>query len=251
MIEEPLSGGGVNQVTRAGATVRRPTGPWTPAVHRLLAHLAAAGFDGAPRAHGLDERGREVLDFIPGEVAHDPLPDHVRSDDVLLRTARLLRRLHDATRGCPADGPWYFPAREPAEVICHGDVAPYNTIFRDGVPVAFIDFDTAHPGPRLWDVAYAAYRFVPLTADENAQPLAAQARRLALFCDAYGLPPAGRAALAETVRDRLLAMVEHMRAQAAAGNAAFARHLAEGHHILYLTDADHVARHARRLVPPI
>jgi len=36
-------------------------------------------------------------------------------------------------------------------------------VFRKGMPVALIDFDTAHPGPRIWDVAYAAYRFVPLT----------------------------------------------------------------------------------------
>jgi len=51
------------------------------------------------------------------------------------------------------------PSHVPAEVICHGDVAPYNCVFRDGRPVAFIDFDTAHPGVRIWDLAYAAYRF--------------------------------------------------------------------------------------------
>ncbi|MFD2351725.1 phosphotransferase [Nonomuraea ferruginea] len=75
----------------------------------------------------------------------------------------LLRAYHDATTGFtpPGDAAWYFPPRQPAEVVCHADIAPYNCVFRDGAPVAFIDFDTAHPGPRLWDVAYAAYRFVP------------------------------------------------------------------------------------------
>src|SRR5262249_49783642 len=41
-------------------TVRRPAGPWTPAVHALLTHLHAAGFHGAPRPLGIDEHGREI-----------------------------------------------------------------------------------------------------------------------------------------------------------------------------------------------
>lgn len=249
MTEEVLSGGGVNHVVRAGSTVRRPTGPWTPAVHALLAHLAARGFTGAPRAHGLDEHGREVLDHLPGEVAHYPVPAHVWSDRTLRAVAALLRAYHDATAGFvpPEDAGWYLPAREPAEVICHGDIAPYNCVFRDGVPVAFIDFDTAHPGPRLWDVAYAAYRFVPLTAVGNGeivQPVTEQVRRLRLFCDAYGLPEAGRRALPETLARRLHAQVDLMRERAAAGESAFAAHLAAGHDDLYLTDAAHVRAHA-------
>src|SRR5260221_6573384 len=60
--EIPLAGGNMSSgVVRVGDTVRRPAGPWTPAVHALLAHLHAVGFDGAPRPLGVDERGREVL----------------------------------------------------------------------------------------------------------------------------------------------------------------------------------------------
>jgi Ser/Thr protein kinase RdoA (MazF antagonist) len=252
-VEERLAGGGVNQVSRLGGTVRRPTGPWTFAVHRLLGHLAASGFHGAPRAHGVDDRGREILDFLPGEVAHYPVPAHVWSESTLSAVARLLRAYHDATVAFAPEArrlTWYFPAREPVEVVCHGDVAPYNCVFRDERPVALIDFDTAHPGSRLWDFSYAAYRFVPLTAVGNGEavlPVAEQARRLRLFCDAYGLSSADRAALPDTLRERLHALVDHMRDQAAAGVAAFAAHLAEGHHTLYLTDADHVTRHARAL----
>ena len=66
MTEEPLPGGNMTGgVVRVGDTVRRPAGPWTPAVHALLNHLHAVGFPGAPRAHGLDDQGREVLDFVP------------------------------------------------------------------------------------------------------------------------------------------------------------------------------------------
>ena len=68
--EEPLTGGNVSRaVVRVGDTVRRPAGPWTPAVHALLAHLHSAGLTGAPGPLGIDERGREVLTFIPGTPA--------------------------------------------------------------------------------------------------------------------------------------------------------------------------------------
>src|SRR5262249_44596626 len=67
--EQALPGGKLSEgVVRAGTTVHRPTGPWTPAVHALLRHLEAAGFDGAPRVFGYDERGREVVEFIEGAV---------------------------------------------------------------------------------------------------------------------------------------------------------------------------------------
>jgi hypothetical protein len=51
--ETPLSGGNMSSgVVRVGDTVRRPAGPWTPAVHALLAHLHEAGFRCAPRPLG-------------------------------------------------------------------------------------------------------------------------------------------------------------------------------------------------------
>ena len=49
MTEEQLEGGNVGGAVRVGDTVRRSAGPWTPAVHALLAHLADKGFTGAPR----------------------------------------------------------------------------------------------------------------------------------------------------------------------------------------------------------
>lgn len=244
---EVLTGGGVNHVVRAGATVRRLTGPWTPAVHALLGHLSARGFGGAPRSHGIDGEGREVLDYLPGEVPGYPLPEWALTDAALAGAGRLLRELHDATVDFPKnrDMEWYFPAVSPAEVVCHGDVAPYNCVFRDGRPVAFIDFDTAHPGPRVWDVAYAAYRFVPLTDPRHLAPfpVARQARRLRLFADAYGLDDAGRHALAGTAQARLDHLVRHMHEQAAAGHEGFAGHIARGDDRLYRTDIEHLGRH--------
>ena len=171
--EVPLAGGTHGPVVRVGETVRRLARPQTPAVQALLRHLEQAGCDGAPRALGVDARGREVLSYIPGEVvgqrgAGVP-PAFVRADATLEGVARLLRRLHDAAAGFvpPADVAWAFQTGAPrtGDTICHNDVGPWNTVFRDGVPVAFIDWDTAAPAPRTWDVAYAAYRFVPFVPD--------------------------------------------------------------------------------------
>ncbi|MFS8101505.1 phosphotransferase [Lentzea alba] len=92
----------------------------------------------------------------------------------------MLRKLHDATIPLldQLDG-WHHPAREPVEVVLHGDFAPYNTTCRDGVPVGIFDFDSAHPGPRWWDVSWALIQFVLALPDERE-------RRTELFCDAYG-----------------------------------------------------------------
>ncbi|MGC5011444.1 aminoglycoside phosphotransferase family protein [Streptosporangium sp. DT93] len=239
---EVLAGGGVNEVVRVGATVRRPAGPWSPAVHGLLAHLRARGFTASPAVRGTTGDGFEILDFLPGEVGNYPFTPEVASGRALESAAELLRAYHDATVEHARDvtDGWMLPAREPVEVICHGDYAPYNCVHDGDRVVGIIDFDTAHPGPRLWDVAYAVYRWAPVTAP--ASPVgfgttAEQARRARLFCDRYGLDAAGRGVLVDAVIARLHALVDFMRAQAAAGNAAFAGHLADGHHLQYLADA--------------
>ena len=62
---------------------------------------------------------------------------------------------------------WNFPHHEPAEVICHNDVAPYNMTFVDGHVSGLFDFDTASPGRRIWDLAYLAYRLAPFGEDSG------------------------------------------------------------------------------------
>ena len=238
---ELLTGGGVNEVYRVGDTVRRPVGPWSPRVHGLLRHVRARGFTGAPDFHGIDEEGREVLTFFPGEVSNYPLSPAARTHEALVSAARLLRAYHDATAGYDHLTGWMLPAREPAEVICHGDFAPYNCVLDGNTAVALIDFDAAHPGPRRWDVAYALYRWAPLTHPDNGDGFGTageQAARVREFCDAYGLED--REGLGELVAQRLTALVEFMHAEAEAGNQAFASHIADGHDRLYLRDIEYV-----------
>ena len=174
--EVPLRGGRLTQgVVRVGDTVRRPMGPHSPFVHRLLRHLEAVGFAGAPRRLGVDEHGREVLSFVDGWVPAnlDRFPDHT-----LVAAARLLRRFHDATAGSALAGRH--------DVVCHNDPSPCNSVFVAGSPAAFIDFDHAAPGDRLRDVAYAGWLW-SLSADDDGPPVAEQARQLRLMAQSYGL----------------------------------------------------------------
>lgn len=97
---EPLAGDGVTPgIVRIGDTVRRPVRPFTATVQAYLAHLHLAGFTAAPAPLGVDEQGREVLTFVPGDVPREPLPAEIAGEDVLAALARLVRRLHDAAQG--------------------------------------------------------------------------------------------------------------------------------------------------------
>lgn len=246
--EEPLIGGNMSAVSRVGDTVRRTVGPWTPQVHFLLAHLRARGIHETPVPLGFDEQGREILSFIPGQVGHEPSAQ-IRSDAVLVAAARLLRRIHDATAEIAHVFPagWQAPVREPVEVICHGDFAPYNCVFERGELVGVIDFDHAHPGSRAWDLAYALYRFVPITAPSNPEHYgtpAEQRRRLRLFCDAYGL--AERSGLIQTVQARIAFMADFLRQGAARGDARLLANIAAGHMEIYTTDYAYLAAHAEQ-----
>lgn len=172
-----LAGGNMGTVVRHGDRVMRESGEWTPAVHRLLRQLNDAGIGGVPAPLGVTDDGREVLRFIEGEVPASPMPAWVWGDAALESAAQTLRRVHDATVGLSVEGPWRSPTREPADVICHNDFAPYNLVFRAGVVVGVIDWDMASPGPRLWDLAYLAYRILPLTTDDWGDGFAPAERR--------------------------------------------------------------------------
>ena len=243
MTEIPMGGGNVSSgVVRVGDTVRRPVGPWTLAVHALLGHLHAAGFHGAPWPLGLDEHGREVLTFIPGTI---PWPDNFHlldPDDRLRRVARLIRDFHDAVTGfCPPpDARWQ--ALIPAEgtgIIAHYDLAPWNLVTSPH-RWAFIDWDTAAPGSRLWDLAYALHGFVPLSANPRYQR-GNPAHRMRLFAGAYGLDQAQRHELLPMLARRTKAMHDFLAGQAAAGTQPWAHLWRAGHGRAWQADTDYIA----------
>jgi hypothetical protein len=179
--------GNVGGAVRIGSTVRRPVGPWTPAVHALLGHLATAGFRETPRVLGFDRRHREVLTYLPGDVLSpdDPVPV---SDALLVDAMRWLRRYHEAVATFRHPGPWRNAARPAAvgEIICHHDLGTYNVSWqsssRGPVLAGVFDWDMAGPGRPLEDVAFAAWSWVPLY---RAGPADEVARRLALIASSY------------------------------------------------------------------
>ncbi len=228
-----LTGGFLTgSVTRSGEEVRRGSGYWSPAVHAWLAHLSACGANVAPRPLGLDAAsGVEVLSYLDGTVpSGGASPPYLWREDTLAAIARLIRRFHDAAASFvpPAGARWQSTVASPGggEVICHNDLAPWNTVFVDGHPRGFIDWDLAAPGPRSWDVAFALWHFVPLYGDPSSDPFDVtvfepRARRARLFCDAYGL--GGRRRMVEMIVERQLATHTAIEKGAQAGDPAYQR----------------------------
>jgi hypothetical protein len=194
-IEIPLRGGRLARVVRIGNTVHRSVGPWTPAVHALLRHLEAKGFDAAPQLRGFDAQGREVLSFIPGATATRPWPVELRRDSGLRQFVTLLRRYHEAVQDfVPPDGAFWAAGSTPlksGDIIRHGDFGPWNTIWLRGQPVGLIDFDLAEPGQPILDLAQAALFGVPLQGAQGIRLAGFSCRpnlhrRFLLLCRTYG-----------------------------------------------------------------
>ena len=192
--EEVLAGGLGNEgrVVRVGDAVRRPLGPWAPAVHELLRHLERVGFEGAPRVLGIDG-DNELLEFMPGDVAVPPFPPWSASDDLLVSVATLQRRYHRAVSGFVPDpdaiwGHGAAPAEFAGPLVCHNDLCLENVVVRDGRAAAFIDFDFVAPVDRVWDIAIALRHWAPMWDPRDLDANRAHldpAARCRLFLDAH------------------------------------------------------------------
>ncbi|MDQ7909462.1 phosphotransferase [Phytohabitans sp. ZYX-F-186] len=249
-VEERLPGGSTGGAVRVGDTVRRAAGRWTPAVHALLRHLESVGFDRAPRALGFDERGREVLSYLPGEVVGDarPWPTWVYGEHALREVAGWLREYHDAVAGFvpPADAVWREGGTwRPGLIVGHNDAAPYNAAWADGRLAGFFDWDFASPVTREYDLAFTALAWVPLHArrvvgEEGFTAFAQRPARLRLMLDAYGWT-GPLAPFIETVRRRVADSARGIRRIAADGDPAYVMMLEHGVDTDLETAADELA----------
>ena len=171
--ESSLLGGRTSaEVVRIGNTVRRIVGPNSKFSHDLLKLLEDEGFNYAPRFLGLDEQGREILTFMEGDVPHQEIN---WTDNQLIKIVQIIKEFHDATAGNKLAGT--------KEVVCHNDIAPWNTVLYNNMPVAFIDFDEATPGNRVDDIAYFLWTFLELG---NNTPADRQADKIKMLGEAYG-----------------------------------------------------------------
>lgn len=130
-MERILPGGLINkeQIVLVAGTVRRPSHPNRRAQLALLAHLNEEGFP-APVWRGTDDDGRDMFDFIEGDVPLPPFPEWSLTAETLESVAVLLRRYHDAVTRyrIPAGGAWSGELADPRDgpIICHNDVCPEN-----------------------------------------------------------------------------------------------------------------------------
>lgn len=214
--------------------------PASPAVHALLMYLERAGFDGAPRFLGIDEQGRERLTFIPGQT-HDLATPETIPDATLPTIGRLIRRYHEAVASftLPDGLHWHAEAETAVSgqaIVCHNDISPRNIVFREGHPVALIDWDMAYLAPPLWDVAHAVWQFTPILDDRDwatsgwtqAPSLASQVRRIRLLVDGYGLGRAERVGFAGVLALRIERTATGIRRLARERHPVFDRLVTEG-----------------------
>lgn len=240
--EVPLLGGDVTEgVVRIGNTVRRPTNAQSAAVHAYLVHLEHAGFGASPRFLGIDARGREVLTYIAGEMAGRPLHPWAIGENVLIKLAKLQRRLHDCSENfvLPPGVHWRKPETidglpplyDVADVIGHNDFTPENVICVDREPVGIVDFDLAGPTLRLLDVITTLVWWAPLGAPADRDPSLRDVdvgQRMRLFVDAYGINEIERENLLDVAQRRCSHVWHAMRRRAERDGGGWARMWAEG-----------------------
>jgi len=121
----------------------------------------------------------------------------------------MLRDLHRATASFSMPDahwmPWWGRTLDMADsVIGHCDLGPWNIVEVDGVPVAFIDWDSAGPVGRRLEIAQTAWLNAQLHDEDVAirvglPGLSARAQQLRAFCDGYGLSQRTRVGLVDAM----------------------------------------------------
>ena len=226
--EVPLLGGNMAKgIVRVGNTVRKPSGPWTPAVHALLTHLIGVGFRGCPRSLGVDDQGRHVLEWIDGSTTNPYLRGE-RSPS-LKEIGVLLRAFHDAAAEFvpPADSVWgtLIDSHNPLQIV-HHDLASWNFV-HGGDRQVIIDWDLAGPGDRLWDIGLSVHGFCGV--GDTHQDVAEVSMVVCEFVAGYGLDEAQRRALIELIPRRLRSMFTHLQSGAARAQSPWLQMWNDGH----------------------
>lgn len=169
-----LTGGRITQgVVRIGDFVHRPECAHSGFIHAVLDHLAEKQSPFAPRFHGVDDKGREILSFMEGAVP-DNLGEY--TPEQCAAAAKIIRALHDALSD--------FPGCPDGMTVCHNDLSPCNFTFINDRPTAAIDWDAAAFGEPLDDLAYAAWMWLDIGNDENDPAKVFEG--ITAMLDAYG-----------------------------------------------------------------
>lgn len=238
MDEKELAGGNASgAVVRVGGTVRKQWTDATESVADFVTFLRGKGVD-APEPLGRDGQGRQIIAFVPGDLAIDG--GRLAADD-LRRVGSMIRDIHDASEVYvpPSDAAWRTAIPAPAaELVCHNDLAPWNLVI--GERWVFIDWDAAAPSTRLWDLAYAAQAF---TLSDSGREPALAAGDLAALVDGYGADERMRGELPGAMAERTAAMLALLEGAASTGEEPWASMHADGHGAHWARAVDYVREH--------
>jgi thiamine kinase-like enzyme len=164
-----------------------------------------------------------------------PWPAWTHTGRTLAEVARWLRRYHDVVADFipPHEAVWRMGGQwRPALIIGHNDAAPYNAVWRAGQLAGFIDWDMAAPVTPAWDLAFAAFSWVPLHARhvvtrEGFTSFSSRPARLRLFLAGYGWTGT-TGEFIDVIRAHIRAHAAGVRALAATGDPLFTRLVVHG-----------------------
>lgn len=192
--------------------VRRVAHAGSAKIQGLLRHFLAQGIDFVPTPMLLTD-DIEELSYLPGRCFRpdEPRPALCWDPSHLETLGGMLRRCHDASAAFLAaqGGENWFPFPEAvsdAEVICHNDVGPWNVPI-DGERLGIIDWEMAAPGRRIWDVAHAAWNWVPFFSPAERERMSVPygwslSERLERLLSGYGQQGWSRADLQAAIIER-------------------------------------------------
>jgi Ser/Thr protein kinase RdoA (MazF antagonist) len=243
-----LTGGRAGSIFKSGYTIERPSNPWTKNIHKFLKFINDQEKSFVPEPISFDKE-KEIVSFLPGDAVHYPIPSKFWNDETLISAAKILRKLHDFGSEYinKLDGTeiWMNSIITPVETMCHGDFAPYNVTLQNNFATGIIDFDSLHPGPRMRDIGYAIYRWVPLNSSKNPDsPFehTEKIRRTTIFLSEYKVSQHDRDQLVESMIQKLTDLVDFMQREADLGNEKFQKDISEGHHLIYQEDIKYLDR---------
>lgn len=232
---ERFTDGGMADVVRIGDEVHKQRGPWWDATRQVLQYLEQSGYSLSPRVQGESETTVE-LSYIEGETIPAGLDESV-DNEFLQRLGVELRELHDTLSGFRLDHgtecvPW--PILPPgANILCHNDVSPWNTVVRHRDISGFIDWDLVSYATREWELAWMCWRWAPIYPFAEPTPANAeiQAERCCTLLRAYGLDALDLTDFVSLIDRRMECSLEAVEQLGAQGVPGFDRLLANGAHL--------------------